>query len=53
LFVLSLSKFFLALLFAISIWCCFKLNSHLVKQHIARENLCYCSSCLSPLDLFS
>jgi hypothetical protein len=37
LFVLSLSKFFLALLFAISIWCCFKLNSHLVKQHFARE----------------
>ena len=40
-------------LFANTIWCCFKLNSHLVKQHIARENLSYCSSCLSPLALFS
>jgi hypothetical protein len=53
LFVLSCSKFFLALFFANTIWCCVKLNSHLVKQHLERKNLCYYSSYLSPRDLFS
>ncbi len=28
---------FLALFFVNIIWCCFKLNSHLVKQHFARK----------------
>jgi hypothetical protein len=35
----SLALSFLAPLFANIIWCCFKLNSHLVKQHVARKNL--------------
>jgi hypothetical protein len=43
----------LALFFANIIWYCFKLKSHLVKQCLARKNLCYCSSYLSPLALFS
>jgi hypothetical protein len=43
----------LALFFANIILCCFKLNSHLEKQHLARNNLCYSSSYLSPLALFS
>jgi hypothetical protein len=33
--------------------CCFKLNSHLEKQLLARKNLCYSSSYLSSLALFS
>jgi hypothetical protein len=41
----------LALFFANIILCCFKLNSHLEKQHLARKNLCYSSSYLSPLAL--
>jgi hypothetical protein len=51
LFYLILSS--LALFFANIIWYCFKLNSHLVKQRLGRKNLCYCSSYLSPLALFS
>jgi hypothetical protein len=51
LFSLILSS--LALFFANIIWYCFKLNSHQVKQRLARKNLCYCSSYLSPLVLFS
>jgi hypothetical protein len=43
----------LALLFANIILCCFKLNSHLEKQLLARKNLCFFSSYLSPLALFS
>jgi hypothetical protein len=35
----SLALSFLAPLFANIIWCCFKLNSHLVKQHVARKEL--------------
>jgi hypothetical protein len=35
----SLALGFLAPLFANIIWCCLKLNSHLVKQHVARKNL--------------
>jgi hypothetical protein len=53
LFVFSHSKFFLALFFANLIWCCLKLNSHLVTQHIARKNWWHYSSYLSPCDLFS
>jgi hypothetical protein len=51
LFFLFLSS--LALLFANIILCCFKINSHLEKQLLARKNLCYSSSYLSPLALFS
>jgi hypothetical protein len=43
----------LALLFANNILCCFKLNSHLEKQLLARKNLCFSSSYLSPLALLS
>jgi hypothetical protein len=43
----------LALLFANIFLCCFKLNSHLEKQLLARKNLCYSSSYLSPLALLS
>jgi hypothetical protein len=50
LFSLFLSS--LALLFANIILCCFKLNSHLEKQLLARNNLCLSSSYLSPLALF-
>jgi hypothetical protein len=42
LFTLFLSS--LALLFANIILCCFKLNSHLEKQLLARKNLCLSSS---------
>jgi hypothetical protein len=53
LFVFSLSKFLLHYSLLILFGVAFTLNSHLVKQHIARENLCYCSSYLSLLALFS
>jgi hypothetical protein len=43
----------LALLFANIILRCFKLNSDLEKQLLARKNLCFSSSYLSPLALFS
>jgi hypothetical protein len=51
LFSSSLSS--LALFLANIILCCFKLNSHLEKQRLARKNLCYSSSYLSPLASFS
>jgi hypothetical protein len=41
------------LFFANVIWCCFKINSHLVKQHFARKNLSHYSSHLSLLALLS
>jgi hypothetical protein len=43
----------LALFFVDITLCCFKLNSHLEKQRLARKNLCYFSAYLSPLALFS
>jgi hypothetical protein len=65
LFVLSLSKFFLHNLFVLSLYEFFlhyfakyylvllKLNSHLVKQHLARKNLSDYSFYLSSLALLS
>jgi hypothetical protein len=53
LFDFSLSWFLLHYSSLILFGVAFKLKSHLVKQHIARENLCYYSSYLSLLALFS
>jgi hypothetical protein len=52
LFVLSLSKFSCAI-FCQHYFVLPQVKFSLEKQHLARKNLCYCSSYLSPLDLIS